>query len=246
MSAELAPRQETLPSIEPPPEAKPEPLQMLARALDRGMSVADLGPLMDLIERDQANKARSAFMEAVSRFQAKCPTIKKSRKADRYSYAPLDEILRTIRPLLDECGLAVRFSTTTSEHMITAVCHVSHRDGHVEESEFSAPVDENMKVNSTQKMGSANSYAKRYALMNALNLVASDEDDDGAGLNVERVTDEQARQLRDYIEATESDEVSFLRYFRVDCIENLPIAKYGSAIAMLRDKEKRQQSGGVE
>jgi hypothetical protein len=157
-----------------------DPMQMLGAALDRGMSVADLGPLMDLVERDQANKARVAFMAAMADFQAVCPTIKKTKRADRYVYAPLDQVLRTIRPHLESNGLSIRFDTEmTDNSIITAICTVSHRNGHSEVSHFAAPIDSEMRVNDTQKVGSANSYARRYALMNALNLVASNEDDDG-------------------------------------------------------------------
>lgn len=234
-ATQLAPRQENLPTIEPP---RPDPLAMLGQALERGMSVADLGPLMDLIERDQANKARTAFMDAMARFQAACPTVKKSRRADRYSYAPLDEILRTIRPHLDDCGLAVRFSTKTDGPMITALCTVSHRDGHSETSEFAAPIDGNMKVNETQRMGSANSYAKRYALMNALNLVASDEDDDGYTAGTVTISDKQAAQIRDHIEALEIDEPAFLSYLGVESVEDIPAAKHSAALKAIERKRR--------
>ena len=173
-----------------------DPMQMLGAALDRGMSVADLGPLMDLVERDQANKARTAFMGAMADFQAACPTIKKTKRADRYVYAPLDQVLRTIRPHLESNGLSVRFDTEmTGNSVITAICTVSHRDGHSEVSRFAAPVDSEMRVNDTQKVGSANSYARRYALMNALNLVASNEDDDGFTADMPPVTPERQAEI---------------------------------------------------
>ena len=168
------------------------PMQMLGAALDRGLSVADLGPLMDLVERHEANQARKAFAAAMAQFQAACPTIKKTTRADRYVYAPLDEVLRTIRPHLDAAGLSIRFDTEmTGNSVITVTCTVIHRDGHSELSHFAAPVDEKMRVNDTQKVGSANSYARRYAVMNALALVASAEDDDGFGAGLKPDTPER-------------------------------------------------------
>ena len=187
-SFELTAQVETLPVT--------DPMQMLGAALDRGMSVADLGPLMDLVERDRANKATTAFMGAVADFQAACPTIKKTKRADRYVYAPLDQVLRTIRPHLQSSGLSVRFDTEmTGDSIITAICTVSHRDGHCEVSRFAAPVDSEMRVNDTQKVGSANSYARRYALMNALNLVASNEDDDGFTADLPPQTEEREAEI---------------------------------------------------
>ncbi len=172
------PAQEIATKVENLPVA-PSPLTILQGAIDKGIDAEQLSQLMDLQERYEANQARKAFAGAMADFQANCPTIRKTKRADRYVYAPMDEVLRTIRPHLDAAGLSIRFTTETTGLIITAICTVSHRDGHSEISQFAAPVDEDMRVNDTQKMGSANSYAKRYALMNALNLVASAEDDDG-------------------------------------------------------------------
>jgi len=190
--------------------SQPDPMHMLGAAIERGMSVADLGPLMDLVERDQANKARTAFMAAMADFQAHCPTIKKTSKGDRYNFAGLDEVLRTIRPHLDAAGLSIRFDTElTGDSIITAYCYVMHRDGHTQKNQFAAPIDKavskqgNALMNATQQVGSARSYAKRYALMDALNLVGSEFDDDGvsAGAPVptaEPATAEQLATIQEY------------------------------------------------
>jgi len=137
------------------------PMQLLQAAVANNVDAAQLEKLMDLQERWEAGQARKAFAGAMATFQANCPTILKSKKADRYNYAPLDEILRTIRPHLDAAGLSVVFNTSMKDAVITAYCTVQHIDGHSVTSEFSAPVDPAMKVNETQRAGSANSYAKR-------------------------------------------------------------------------------------
>ena len=194
------------------PVATPTPMDLMQSAIANNVDAEQLSKLMDLQERYQANEARRAFANAMADFQAKCPTILKTRKADRYTYAPLDTVMRTIRPHLESAGLSVRFSTLLTETtVITAICTVSHRDGHSEVSEFAACVDDKMRVNETQKIGSANSYAKRYALMNALNLVASDEDDDGMAAGapiVEEATAEQIVEIQDYKDAGQIHETT--------------------------------------
>jgi hypothetical protein len=220
-------------------------MQMLGAALDRGMSVADLGPLMDLVERDQKNKARTAFMAAMADFQAACPTIKKTKRADRYVYAPLDQVLRTIRPHLESNGLSIRFDTEmTGDSVITVICTVSHRDGHCEVSRFAAPVDSEMRVNDTQKVGSANSYARRYALMNALNLVASDEDDDGACASEAEptLTDEQVATLRDHTEALQGNEQKFAESLGADCLENVAASRWPQAMTTIERHQKTRKA----
>jgi hypothetical protein len=176
-----------------------DPMQMLGAALDRGMSVADLGPLMDLVERHEANKAKKEFDAAMAKFQAECPIIKKTGVAKvktkaggswSYPYPKFGVIMRTIRPHLTAAGLSVRFNTETTGAVITSACTVAHVSGHSEVSYFAAPVDESMRVNDTQKMGSANSYAKRYNVGNALNL-AFEDDDDGHSAGPPILDDEQ-------------------------------------------------------
>lgn len=172
-------------------QAAPNPLAMLASALEAGHDVEKLGALMDLAERYEANEARKAFAGALSQFQADCPDIIENRIASvhtdtadyTYRYADLDQIMRTIRPTLKACGLSVRFNTEISEDgkRIKSLCTVQHRDGHAEVSEFVAPVDERLKINDSQKMGSANSYASRYNLCNALGLTTGEDDDGAAG-----------------------------------------------------------------
>lgn len=184
--------------------ASTTPMQLMQAMIERGTDPDQLEKMLALQERWEAKEARKAFAGAMAQFQADCPTVYKSKAADRYNYAPLDEILRTIRPHLDRAGLSVRFNTRMDEGSVTAICTVSHRDGHSETSEFSAPVDRGMKVNATQQVGSANTYAKRYALCNALNLVGSDFDDDGqtAMKPVEvMATEEQLAVIQDFRDA---------------------------------------------
>lgn len=170
----------------------PNPLSMLASALQQGHDVDKLGKLMDLAERHEANEARKSFAVAMSKFQAMCPAIVDNKTATvtmsgggayTYSYADLDGIMRTIKPSMKKCGLSVRFNTAISDDgkKIKSLCYVQHRDGHTEVSEFVAPVDESLKINDSQKMGSANSYASRYNLVNALGLTTGEDDDGAAG-----------------------------------------------------------------
>ena len=224
------------------------PMEIMQRALESGIDADQLEKLLELQERWEAGQARKAFAAAISEFQARCPTVLKSAQADRYTYAPLDEILRTIRPHLSATGLSVRFSTElTANNVITATCFLSHKDGHTESSQFAAPVDPQMRVNETQKVGSANSYAKRYALLNALNLVASDrEDDDGAAAGTPLLTERQVAQLVEYVDAYQLDEAKLLRWLNVDAFEDVPAAKWPAiehAIQRKIELAEQQEAG---
>lgn len=170
---------------------EPNPLQMLSQALDAGHDVTKLERLFDLAERYEAKRARAEFASALADFQAECPPIRETKLATvvtkdggsySYSYADLDQIMRTVRPYLGKHGLSVRYDAEISDDAkrIKSTCYVMHRGGHQETTTFVVPVDEAMKVNDSQKMGSANSYACRYNVVNALALTTGEDDDAGS------------------------------------------------------------------
>jgi len=159
------------------------PLSIIrAVASDPNCDVDKLERLMGLQERYEANEACKAYGHAIAGFQSKCPIIQKAKKADRYSYAGYDDIMVQIRPVLAEYGLSVSFSSGQADAGKLSIEITLQHGTHSETKRFSFPVPEQMRVNDTQKMGAALSYARRYALCGALNIVVSDEDMDAAGL----------------------------------------------------------------
>ena len=93
----------------------------------------------------------------------------------KYTYAPLVDVLESCRKALSENGLAVMQPAQVAGNMVTVetlLCHTS--------SEW---VKSELVLESTDKtpqaIGSALTYARRYAL-SALLGIASEEDDDGA------------------------------------------------------------------
>lgn len=222
------------------PKAVATPMDLLSMAVERDLDVDKLRQLMDLQDRWQAGQSKAAFDAAIAAFQSECPTIKKTKQADRYKYAPLDTVLKTIRPILDRNGLSVRFDTEiTTEGVLSAICKVSHVEGHSEHSRFSCPVDAQMKVNDAQKQGSANTYAKRYALKNALNLVESDEDDDGYVGGMIFITDEQIANLEAMISEVGADKAGFMKWAQVKNLANIPGHRYKNCIQVLELKRSK-------
>jgi hypothetical protein len=215
------------------------PLALLAMAVEKGADPDQLGKLLDLQERFERNEAAKAFGVALAKFQAACPPIVKNRSIDLGGgkgplYANLDDIIRVVAPVLRDCGLAVTFSASiTDAGMLRAVCKV-HCGAHVEVSEITLPVPAQMRVNDTQKMGAALSYAKRYALCAALNIVVTDEDNDAAALDMEFVTDAQAQEIVDLLKKKGKQLDGFCAWAQVASVNELSVAKYREAKAMLR------------
>ena len=222
---------------------KSTPMDLIAIAIEKGLDPDKLEKLMILQERWVATQASQAFGVAMSEFQGNCPVIPcskevKGKKGFTYKYSPLDKTQKLIQPFLTAQGLSVTYSTKIhSDGYLTAFCKVSHVAGHFEISEFTCPVDKDMAVNDSQRQGSVNSYAKRYALANALNLVFEREDDDGAGGgNKHVITEEQVANIEALITEVAADLARLLKWQGVDSIEAILLSDYRDIVAALESR----------
>ena len=187
------------------PDGPPDPLMLIARALDKGMDVSQLKELFDLQERHERNQAAKEYSTAVAEFQARCPRISKRRTARvdsrreggrgyEYQFASYDDVMSQAGPVLAEVGLAVTFTNPKRyEKGIQLRCRI-RKGVHYEDHELEIPVPQ-LASNDTQAYGAALSYAKRYLLCAALNIVVTDEDDDAAAL-LERASPEHVQEMQ--------------------------------------------------
>lgn len=224
-----------------------DPMVIFANAVERGTPPEQLAQIMDLVERVQKNKAAEAFALALAKFQADCPIIVKKRgvtlernsATPSYYYASLDDIMRQIAPILADCGLSISFSASLTEAgHLSATCSV-RCGSHVQDSTITLPVPAEMRVNATQKMGAAMSYAKRYALCAALNITVGGEDTDGKGLDAKPVSSEQMKEINDLIASTGADLPRFLKWIGVDSVSELTVKQFNIGVAELRRKKAK-------
>jgi hypothetical protein len=229
--------------------AAPEPVNpmtLMMKAVENpNFNVDAFEKLAQLQREEEDRQAHRAFTSAVAVFQSNVPAIVARREVKdrggnvRYKFAAFEDIMKQIKPHLADCGLSVSFTTNISaDGYINATCTVSHAMGHSESSEFTCPIDRNMSANESQKMGSANSYAKRYCIINALNLSVSDEDDDGVKGGGLVVDPDEAMNLSAMIDEVGADKEKFLAYYGIDSVESMPAEKYASAIRALEKKRK--------
>jgi hypothetical protein len=110
---------------------------------------------------------------ALVKFQSSVSKVAKESNNPFFKskYASLANILDTIQKPLSECGLAI--SQFPDGNALTTI--LLHADsGEWMESSYVMPV---AKQNDPQAMGSAMTYARRYALGSILNLNIDDDDD---------------------------------------------------------------------
>lgn len=120
-----------------------------------------------------------SLAEALAAFQLELPKLGKSSTADagtyKYAYADLAEVSNVVLPLLAKFGLAFTTLPTVEDGRFVLVYRMLHA-GSSETLTGSFPLPDK---GSSQQMGSAITYARRYAL-SAVTGVAPDKDDDGA------------------------------------------------------------------
>lgn len=162
---------------------EPNPSALLQLAVRQNLDIDKLEKLMQLQERWQAQQARKEFLNAISRFQAVCPPIEKTKRVafgnTKYSYAPLGDIAATIKKPMSDNGLSHRWEIGEDADNIVVTCIISHIDGHSEKTTMKGGKDGSGNKNAIQSSGSTVSYLQRYSLIGALGISTADEDTDG-------------------------------------------------------------------
>lgn len=174
--------QEALQRIEAhqPPMRAEDPMALLSMAVERGADVGTLERLAVLREKFMAEQAKNAFFADLAAFQAEIPVIvrKKVGHEARYNYAPLEQIVREVTPLLMKFGFSHQEDGVVTDGWVEAIVTVTHRLGHREEKRFKVPSASNAGMSPQQKYGAAMTYATRYAFCAAFGIRTADKDTD--------------------------------------------------------------------
>jgi hypothetical protein len=149
--------------------------------------------------------------EAMAIFQANLPSITKDEKATvksdkgnySYGYAGLDTVSEKVLRELGKLGVSWRCRPTVDE---SGKFVLAYRLKHVAEGEETGSWP--LQGGTPQQIGSAITYARRYALMAVTGVFPSNEDDDGAAASVavrdeweaaKPATETQAKLFDDYL-----------------------------------------------
>ena len=227
------------------------PAQLVQVAVQRGDNLEYVRELMQLEREWKADRAREAYIRAMSAFKAEPLKLTKdkhvqfttSRGVTEYNHATLAQVVDAVVASLSRHGLSHRWETQQEANKITVTCVITHELGHSERTTLFAAPDDSGGKNSIQAIGSTVSYLQRYTLMAATGLAARDMDNDGrsAGKPPEdKITDEQLADLKSLMQEVGADEAAFLKVCKLDAFENMPASKYAGAVKKL--EAKRAQS----
>ena len=125
------------------------------------------------------NKSESIkeLAAALSKFQGETNNAFKGKQGHGYAYADLASILEQARPILAKNGLSVVQMPSNADAGYVAIeTAVIHSSGEWLEQVYAMPIPENKRNSGAQNMGSAITYARRYALAAALGIAQTDDD----------------------------------------------------------------------
>lgn len=231
------------------PHEKPNEISAILRfAIESKVPVETIEKLVQLKERMEDRSAAQEFCVAMARFQADCPAIKKTSKASittnsgsqyGYSYAELDEIAATTRPILTRYGLSYTWDSAVEGDKLTCTCTVRHIAGHSQAAKFVLPTTTKSGMSDQQKVAAALTYARRQSLIQALGLTTTDADTDGPRVD-EKVSAEQVSELEGLIAETGANLERFLTFMGVKSLDEITAVRgYDKAKKALSAKVKK-------
>lgn len=230
--------------VEPVSSESAEVMGALIKAVADGRDVATIEKLVDLNERflDRASKKLFAVDFVRMKPHLKRVENKHFNSQTKSKYAKLEDINKEVDPILEQFG----FSTSTkivnqNDTGVTVRAELWHKDGHIEDTEITMPLDRTGIAGTVNKTGphalaSSIKYARRVAICALLNISTGDGEDNDGNAEAETVDTEKAAEIDLLIREVGADKYAFLQFIGVDDVRNIKAKDYNNAIAALKKK----------
>jgi len=226
---------------------------MLHTIIEKGISGENVGALekiVELYERMEAKNAEKEFAAAFVALQAEMPKVQATKPVPnndgttRYTYAPYEDIMAQVGPMLQKHGFTVTFSTDYipgPPQRLVKICTLQHVSGHARSNSYATRVGSGPpKASEAQADGAASTYAKRFDLCDALNItvggIDNDARSDDARAEGDVITEAQAIRLEERCETLKVDVRKFLAFAGAASFEEIRSAKHDMLDKMLTKK----------
>lgn len=218
---------------------------------DRSLDVTKMRELFELQKDFMKMQAEQAFAEAFNKLQAELPMVEKNGKNSKgQSFATYEDAMIVVGPLLAKHGFSVTVSEdgAITEYGIPFVLWLKHVQGHKEPTRRTFPMDKaaigpkGPIRGEIQDAGSTTTYARRYLLFQALNIVAKGEDADGE--NIRPIPPEFVFYLKSLMIGTGTSEENFLKVMANNTprVEDILMRDY-NRLKMALEAKGRLQKG---
>lgn len=223
-------------------------LAMISRANENpDINIDKMERLYVMYEKAMTIDKETAFNAAMTQAQMEMAPIATdaTNPQTRSKYASYAQLDRAVRPIYTKHGFALSFDEGDSpkpEH-VRVLCQVSHASGFSRSFHTDMPADgKGAKggdvMTKTHAVGAAKSYGMRYLLRGIFNLAVGEEDNDGN--TEERISEQQAAELRKLLSEVNANEESFLRTIKAQSIESIRAGAYSTVVALVEAKRRRK------
>lgn len=228
----------------------PNIMEMIHEVVSKGVTSDNanaLDKLADLHLKMEAVNAKRQFFSAFSAMQSELPVViahkevlNGDKKTVRYTYAPFEDIVAQIKPIIQKFGFAISFTSRPEAERMVVTCIISHVAGHSQNNECAIRVSSPVGGNSAAQMDSgALTTGKRRALCDALNITIDTDDD--ARVHGGTITAEQSDDLQKRIKAVGGNPGVYLEMAGVSEFKDIREAKYQVLDQMLTMKERAKR-----
>ena len=179
----------------------------------------------------------------LANFKNKVGVLKKDQRNDHFknSFVDINSIIRQIEPVLESVKLGymqVPFVDNEKPYLKTIIFDLED-DTKDERLESVLPLV-STNANDPQKLGSAITYMRRYALVAMLGLEVTDDDARVAAKPpkvVDMIDEDQILEVEGLIAETQSDKNKLLGFYGVTNLNELTLESYGNVVAQLKKKK---------
>jgi len=182
---------------------------------------------------------------ALVKVTAEVRNATKSSNGYGYKYAPLDEILNIVRPIIAKHGLTIIQSQSFEKEggFVTVKTLLLHSSGEFIETTAECPFENLKGMNSYQSLGSAITYLRRYAISSMFGI-ASEEDTD-ANPQPQQKKQSQPQQQANKTQQTKTQKPQSLKDLGIEIVvkNGVEIAKDLIAGACYKHKNILKEMG---
>ena len=219
-------------------------MELVSNAVSNGAPMENIDKLIEQVKFNDYREALKAFNRDFTLAQSEMPTIRKTKQAHNSVYAPYDEVVAQLRPVLDKHGLSFRHEMreiTRDDKVIgiTVKCILAHKDGHSVSAQLTSTPDTSGSKNAIQAVGSAVSYLKRYTLEAVTGVSTSENvDDDGnaTGSVINYITEAQIEQLRKASKGAGVEENELCKVAKVTELSGIRAERFEAAMNWLKKR----------
>lgn len=223
-----------------PPVVQNEPASMLqviaGAAANPDCDVQKMQALLDMQDKLIEREARKEFSAAMAAACGEIPQVEKNGTVSLggkggYKFTKWEDMDRVIRPVLATYNLRLSFNTRSAEGSNNKVIvgTISHANGQSQSAEIELPIDAGQGRNALQGFGSTISYGKRYCAEMLLNIVRTEEDNDGRFRQRQdepRISAEQKEEIVQLLQASGKDPSKFLAWVGAATVDEMTQAQF--------------------